>query len=234
MVTACPITSIDSELLASVEVRKRRTVMTWGKRLGITSRFVFTTAAALALALTLVAPVRADHFNHVRSWSGTLAGSIIGGAIGSTIGQGRGRLVAVGAGALLGGLYGRHLARDHRHLRAHHHSWHGHRAITTPGMYITAHGNGCTRATFPHRPRDRGRFSTAQRTCRGRQLWPTTFLWAPGALRRADTTPLSRSAASSKMDWRPSTCAEARTAIGTFSADQIGSEQSLPVSVLHP
>ena len=132
MVTACPITSIDSELLASVEVRKRRTVMTWGKRLGITSRFVFTTAAALALALTLVAPVRADHFNHVRSWSGTLAGSIIGGAIGSTIGQGRGRLVAVGAGALLGGLYGRHLARDHRHLRAHHHSWHGHRGHHHP------------------------------------------------------------------------------------------------------
>ena len=68
-------------------------------------------AAAVALASTVASTsVQADH---QRSWNGMVLGGGIGGAIGSQIGKGRGRLAAIGAGALLGSLYGRHVAEQH-------------------------------------------------------------------------------------------------------------------------
>ncbi len=93
--------------------------------------------AAVALASTLAATsVRADHGHR---GNGALAGGIVGGLIGSTIGKGNGRLVAVGAGALLGSLYGQqHAAHRHpprRHVRPpppRHRHWHGHRAHRHP------------------------------------------------------------------------------------------------------
>ena len=88
-------------------------------------------AAAVALASTVASTsVQADH---QRSWNGMVLGSIIGGAIGSQIGKGRGKLAAIGAGTLLGSLYGRHVAEQHHTPRVHHRPvyrqqhWQGHR-----------------------------------------------------------------------------------------------------------
>ena len=89
-------------------------------------------AAAVALASTVASTsVQADH---QRSWNGMVLGGGIGGAIGSQIGKGRGRLAAIGAGALLGSLYGRHVAEQHHTPRVHHrpvhrqhHGWYGNR-----------------------------------------------------------------------------------------------------------
>ena len=93
--------------------------------------------AVIALASTLAATsVRADR---AHPGNGALAGGIIGGLIGSTIGKGNGRLVAVGAGALLGSLYGQQLAAHPHPARGHvrpppprHRQWHGHRVHRHP------------------------------------------------------------------------------------------------------
>ena len=75
-------------------------------------------AAAVALASTVASTsVQADH---QRSWNGMVLGGIIGGAIGSQIGKGKGRLAAIGAGTLLGSLYGRHVAEQHHRPWVHH------------------------------------------------------------------------------------------------------------------
>ncbi len=78
-------------------------------------------AVAVALASTVASTsVQADHR---RSWSGMVMGGIIGGAIGSQFGKGGDRLAAIGAGALLGSLYGHHAAERH------HRSWVHHRPV---------------------------------------------------------------------------------------------------------
>ena len=103
--------------------------MRWSWRRYIVGGMAF--AATIALASTMTATsVRADN---QRSWNGMVMGGIIGGAIGSVIGKGSGRLAAIGAGTLLGSIYGRHRAEHHRqprvyHRPAHrHHRWHEHR-----------------------------------------------------------------------------------------------------------
>ena len=84
-------------------------------------RAIFAVVAAAALAAA--AQARADGADQ---WVGALAGGLIGGIVGSEIGKGAGREIAIGAGALIGGLSGRYLAgaapepywresRAHRH-----------------------------------------------------------------------------------------------------------------------
>ena len=87
--------------------------------------------AAVAFALSIAATsARADH---ARSWNGMVMGGIIGGAIGSTIGKGSGRLAAIGAGTLLGSIYGGHIDKHRGHTRVHHppayrqYGWQGYR-----------------------------------------------------------------------------------------------------------
>ena len=90
--------------------------MRWSWRRYIVGGIAF--AATIALASTMAATsVRADH---QRSWNGMVLGGIIGGAIGSAIGKGSGRLAAIGAGTLLGSIYGRHRAESHRPAPRHH------------------------------------------------------------------------------------------------------------------
>jgi|GEM_PF-5415225 len=110
--------------------------------------------AVMALASTLAAgPVRAD--------DGAIWGGIAGGLIGSTIGKGNGRLVAIGAGTLLGTLYGQHIDAQHRQPPGHvrppprrHGHWRGHRVHRHPPPYVHhvprhrhGHGHGWKR---PH------------------------------------------------------------------------------------
>ena len=82
----------------------------------------FALSAAVALTLTVISTsVRADQRY---TWDGVVLGGLIGGAIGSTIGEGPSRAAAIGAGALLGGLYGHHLTERHHIPRVYHHPVH--------------------------------------------------------------------------------------------------------------
>ena len=94
--------------------------MTWSWKRCIGSGIAL--AAAVALVSTVAStPAQADH---QRSWNGQILGGLIGGAIGSQIGKGRGKMAAIGAGALLGSLYGRHVAEQHHWPRVHHRAAH--------------------------------------------------------------------------------------------------------------
>ena len=103
--------------------------MTWSWKRWIGGGIAFVAAVALVSTVAST-PAQADH---QPSWSGQILGGLIGGAIGSQIGKGRGKMAAIGAGALLGSLYGRHVAEAHHWPRAHyrpahrHHGWYGHR-----------------------------------------------------------------------------------------------------------
>ncbi len=68
-----------------------------------------TTLAAAALFVTAVfaTPSQAGETN----FGGVVIGGAIGGLLGSTIGKGRGRLVATATGALVGSMFGNHLAQ---------------------------------------------------------------------------------------------------------------------------
>lgn len=104
--------------------------MTWSWKRCIGSGI--TLVAAVALVSTVASTsAQADH---QRSWNGQILGGLIGGAIGSQIGKGRGKMAAIGAGALLGSIHGRHVAEQHHWSRVHHrpahrHHWgYGHRS----------------------------------------------------------------------------------------------------------
>ena len=105
-----------------------------GRRIAVGALAV---AAILALGLA-TAPAGAHDTDRSQLWAGTLLGGTVGGLIGSEIGKGRGRLIAIGAGSLLGGLYGGHLARRHLSHRAHHHRVH-HRPWRAPRAYREVH-----------------------------------------------------------------------------------------------
>ena len=92
--------------------------------------------AVMALASTLAA-------TSVRAGDGAVWGGIVGGLIGSTISKGDGRLVAIGAGTLLGTLYGQHIDAHRRHPPGHvrppprrHGHWHGHRVHRHPPPHV--------------------------------------------------------------------------------------------------
>ena len=133
--------------------RKRRALAMRIRKRRLASGIAMT--AVIALASTLAA-------TSVRAGDGAVWGGIAGGLIGSTIGKGNGRLVAIGAGTLLGTLYGQQQAA-HRHPPRRHvrplpprpRHWHGHRAhrhpphVHLPPRHRHGHRNGWKR---PHVP----------------------------------------------------------------------------------
>lgn len=81
--------------------------------------------AAIALASTMVATsARADR---APSLEGALVGGVIGGLLGSTFENRSDRLFAIGAGAMLGSLYGAHGVGHRHHGSVYHRPMHDHR-----------------------------------------------------------------------------------------------------------